>query len=107
MASHHETTDFKQQNPETDETDDIDEGAADAAEKKADDVTRRQQQRLELQLQQVLAQQLKQQPAKWDAEHNTICVATDSYGRIFFDGFGQEASRKAPVSVGVIYPTLC
>jgi hypothetical protein len=50
-----------------------------------------------------LIQQQQQQQTKWDPEKHTIEVPPDSYGTIFFDGFGQEASRKAPVG----YYVLC
>jgi len=42
---------------------------------------------------------LQQSEQRWDPEIHTIPSDADSYGTIFFDGFGQEASRKAPVSV--------
>jgi len=48
------------------------------------------------------ADQLQQPPPqqiKWDPEIHTVPSDPDSYGTLFFDGFGQEASRKAPVSV--------
>ena len=35
---------------------------------------------------------------KWDADTCTVKVPADCFGLITFDGFGQEASKKAPVS---------
>src|SRR6218665_3984898 len=35
---------------------------------------------------------------KWDADTCTAKVPADCFGLITFDGFGQEASKKAPVS---------
>lgn len=38
----------------------------------------------------------------WDASKHTAPVDPDSYGTVCFDGFGQDASTKAPVSLQAI-----
>ena len=45
--------------------------------------------------------QLPDQQQRWDPERHTVQSDPDTYGTIIFDGFGQEASRKAPVNVWI------
>lgn len=42
---------------------------------------------------------LQQQQPRWDPELHTVEREPDSYGTIHFDGFGQVASKRAPVSM--------
>ena len=82
LTSHRITSEFAQQN--------ANDGDGDT------ETEETKEERIRLQAQQVLTQ-LQQQALKWDSEQHTILADPDSYGTICFEGFGQEASRKAPV----------
>jgi hypothetical protein len=62
------------------------------------------EQRRQLQVQLIAKKMMAQQstmaqPIAWDPEQHSVQAEPDSYGTICFEGFGHEASRKAPVSL--------
>jgi hypothetical protein len=82
--------------PETDEVSDneLDEDLTD------EQLEQRRQRRVQQIAMETLSQ-MSQQQLRWEAEQHSVQSDPDSYGTICFEGFGQEASRKAPVSSSI------
>jgi hypothetical protein len=69
-----------------------------------DDVNRvlteeQQTQRRQMAVDMIAKKMMSLHLTRWDPEQHSIQTEPDSYGTICFDGFGQVASKKAPVSI--------